>query len=245
MQNPRILSLGPYVLTLRWWGVLGTLLGLTLTLYLAQWQWHKGQMLSNRLAQADTAPRALETLSWTDDWQYASVKIESTWRSVHTILLQHQFHEGRPGIRAYSVLALDLKTPWVLVDRGFFPKDTLPPPLTITSPLLGQVYAAWKNPFISENTPLVATDPLYVVRLDLDSFSRLWHHPIAAGIVKLAKESPGVGTYLPLSDRLTPARHYAYTLQWLGLAAVLLIGSLFAGLTRKPTCKNAPRFGSG
>jgi cytochrome oxidase assembly protein ShyY1 len=206
-------------------------------LALGQWQWNKGAALEARNTLEQAEPLILETAPHTTSLRpFTPITIEPPFTVISELHLLHQFHQGQPGMRIFSVIQKAGWPAYWLIDRGFCPKTTHPSPLSEV-PLHGIVIEAWKNPFIKQTFPLVGGATVEIERLDLDSLSQLWHHPVSSLMLKLDEGHPDTLLFLPRAQHLTPERHRGYAFQWWGLSAVVCFGML---ATRKHLCKKAP-----
>lgn len=227
-------------------GLALTLLVITLCLNLAWWQWQrageKREWLADQAEKARAAPVSLEQALALDDPRHRPVRVSGELNNRRSVLLDNRTYQGVAGYFLLTPLRTD-QGQWVLINRGWLPRGAdrahLPEVPRVTGPvtIFGHVYRPSAKTFVLKETPLPENQwPLRVQKVD---FAAIGHR---LG-VELAPFEIRVGPDQPLDDAaalprpwrdittvMSPQRHQAYALQWLGLAMAALIMYLTARL---------------
>ena len=232
---------------------LGLLLTLTVVaacLSLSWWQWQrageKRAWLADQTAKAQAAPVSLDQALGRDDRQHLPVRVRGTVDNDHPVLLDNRTYQGVAGYYLLSPLHAD-DGRWVLVNRGWLPRGAdrarLPEVAPISGPVTvtGQVYEPDTRALVLKNTPLAEHQwPLRVQKVDFAAIGRRLGVELAPFEIRVPPEqSLGDAPVLPrpwqdITAAISPERHQAYALQWLGLGLAALIMYLVARFRRRP-----------
>lgn len=209
---------------------------------LGAWQVIRGQDKA-RLLQAAGAGEALAPIEFAQaDAQaiadYRRVVVRGRFVADRQGLLDNQMRDGQVGYDVLTPLRMDSGPALLLVDRGWLPRGGRRSDI-----------APWQTP--TGEVTLIGylrepTDIPLITGAVSESFGALWvvaeispahlqRHlgiQIQPRLLRLAPESAhGFRRDWPLTS-MPPARHYAYAVQWFGLAAALLGMYLVAGWRR-------------
>ncbi|MBF1800318.1 SURF1 family protein [Alloalcanivorax profundimaris] len=231
-------------------GLLLTLTVVALCLALSWWQWQrageKRAWLADQAAKARSAPVTLEAALAQADPQHQPVRVRGELDNRRSVLLDNRTHQGVAG---YYLLT-PLRTGdgrWVLVNRGWLPRGAdrrqLPPVPEVNGPVTvnGAVYVPPDNALVLKDTPLPENHwPLRVQKVDFAAIGHRLGVELAPFEIRVAPDQP-LGDREPLprpwqavTAAISPERHQAYALQWLGLALAALIMYLVALIRRRP-----------
>lgn len=196
---------------------------------LGYWQLQRAAAKETLAAQAASSrhPLTLEQLLTLDQPEGHWLRLRGHFAHQESMLLDNRIHRGQRGY--------DLLTPfqtqagrWLLVNRGWQPISPQPtlPLIDAEVVIQGVTYVAEDNPFAGEAAlPTTAKWPLHLVEINTAKLSQRLGHPLLGITLRLDKNQP-FAENAPLlrdwqtSNRLTPARHRAYALQWFLFAAI-------------------------
>ncbi|MCX7117841.1 MAG: SURF1 family protein [Legionellales bacterium] len=161
--------------------------------------------------------------------QYQRILVKGQWMP-QVILLDNQPHEHQFGYHVLSPLLLkDGKV--VLVDRGWVLGDMTRKSLPIITPPLGSLQVSGSVYFPSEKSWILGQviekeqpNLLVVEMVDTKVNSQFLHKSVYPFIIRIGEgEANAFVRDWPVVS-MSPERHYAYALQWFGLALVALVG---------------------
>lgn len=227
-------------------GLALTLLAVGLCLSLSWWQWQraeeKRQWLADQVARASADPVNLDRALSLDDPQYRPVNVSGQFDNRRSVLLDNRTYNGVAGYFLLTPLHTQ-EGHWVLINRGWLPRgadrNQLPTVPTISGQvtLTGQAYQPSARALILKETPLPENQwPLRVQKVDFETIGqRLGVELVPFEIRVAADQSLGGSDSMPrpwqdISALISPERHQAYALQWLGLAIAAAIMYLVARL---------------
>lgn len=231
-------------------GLLLTLTVVALCLALSWWQWQrageKRAWLADQAAKAQAAPVTLGAVLADTAPNHRSVRVRGELDNRRSVLLDNRTHQGVAGYYLLTPLHAD-GGHWVLVNRGWLPRGAdrreLPPVPAVSGPVTvnGAVYVPPDNALVLKDTPLPENHwPLRVQKVDFAAIGRRLGVELAPFEIRVAPDQP-LGDREPLprpwqavSAAISPERHQAYALQWLGLALAALIMYLVALFRRRP-----------
>ncbi|MBU59895.1 MAG: hypothetical protein CL543_13565 [Alcanivorax sp.] len=231
-------------------GLLLTLTVVALCLALSWWQWQrageKRAWLADQAAKARSAPVTLEAALAQADPQHQPVRVRGELDNRRSVLLDNRTHQGVAGYYLLTPLRTG-DDRWVLVNRGWLPRGAdrrqLPPVPEVNGPVTvnGAVYVPPDNALVLKDTPVPENHwPLRVQKVDFAAIGHRLGVELAPFEIRVAPDQP-LGDREPLprpwqavTAAISPERHQAYALQWLGLALAALIMYLVALIRRRP-----------
>ncbi|MCU5786473.1 SURF1 family protein [Alloalcanivorax marinus] len=231
-------------------GLLLTLLVVAACLSLSWWQWQrageKRAWLADQAAKAHAAPVDLAEALRRDDRQHLPVRVRGEIDNDHPVLLDNRTYQGVAGYYLLSPLR-DESGRWVLINRGWLPRGadrgTLPEvaPVRGAITVSGPLYQPDARALVLKDTPLAEHQwPLRVQKVDFEAIGRRLGVELAPFEIRVPPEQPlGDAPVLPrpwqdITAAISPERHQAYALQWLGLGLAALIMYLVAHFRRRP-----------
>lgn len=202
-------------------------LALLLLLSLGIWQTNRGLQKSSVLSIVGTELQEYQTLEEIPtDFQaleYRTVKLQGSWEADRYFLHDNRIHQRRPGYEVLAPFRLD-SGQLLLVNRGWVGKQEVDaiPALQSIAPV-GTLYYPEKGYTIGESITASAGWPKVSLYLDMPVFSEKLGEDLAPLMLVMEEENPNSLVRLWKPVVVTPERHYAYALQWFGLATVLLV----------------------
>lgn len=217
----------------RFWVVtLAALLMAGLTFSLGQWQWRRAADkmalqaaidAQNRLPALDN--RALLATQDLAPVLHRQALLQGVWQEAHTVYLDNRPMGGKSGFWVVTPLALEGGRPWILVQRGWVPRDfndrtrlpVVPTPTGLVSvagrmaPPPSKLYE-----FAGETGGRIRQN------LDVAAFGAEIGQPLmAVSLLQTGAASEGL-----LRDWPAPTvgvdKHYGYAFQWFGLCALVV-----------------------
>ncbi len=178
----------------------------------------------------------------TESWRYRRVAVVGHFDGQHQFLLDNQISHGQVGYHVLTPFKLTASQGRVLVDRGWIPlgaNRNILPGVTVTKDevtLEGTVYVPYARRFsLGDMDVGEAGWPLRVQFVDFEQMAERLGAPLADMIIRLDPESPygyrREWQIVPFS----PIRHLGYAVQWLALAATLLV--IYVAVTLKASSK--------
>lgn len=224
--------------------VLLWLLALLLMLaFAAAGRWQLGRALVKE-AQIEQAQRVLAERQRTD-WRSAPVRSQGEllwvegqgrWHPAPVLLLDNQRRDGLVGVRVYRLFELAGRELW-LVDLGWQP---LPPnrqlpaldfpdsdaPVRLRGLLAPPPSAGLA---LGPDHQQESAQRWLLTRIELPALAEALQRPLADRVLRLDPALPmGYARDLDLlANTLTPDKHRGYALQWFGLAAAMLVLTVF------------------
>ena len=234
------------------------LLAMALFARLGFWQLEradeKRQMLANAAAALSSrVPKPLSVISdATRADGYDWIEIEGRFADAPAVLLDNQQKNGVVGVRAYRVFSMDDGQP-LLVEMGWaaLPGDRTMPAVSLgTAPRsMAGLLMPPPGKGLDVGSPAVLADgTLLATTLDLPYLAASLKAPRLAPRVLRPASAPDPGFVLDfdiLPNTLPPERHLGYAVQWLGLAATVLITALLLTWRARRTARRAARRNEG
>lgn len=206
-------------------------LGLMLLLTLGSWQISRGLQKSEVLSKTASGTEAPLTLSALPDdinpLDYKSATLQGSWDMERIILLDNRIYQSQLGYEV--ILPFQLNSgEYILVNRGWIGQSqasNLPTPSP--APITGTLYLPKKG-FTLGETFLPETIeskewPKISLYMDLKQFAQVLKHPISPLMMVLDADNPNSLTRIWKPVVIQPERHYAYALQWFGLAIAFMV----------------------
>ena len=219
---------------LRFWLVtLAAILMAGLTLSLGQWQLRRAaqkETLQATVERQKLLPaldsRALSATKNIADVMHRQALLQGVWQDAHTVYLDNRPMSGKSGFWVVTPLALEGGPRWVLVQRGWVPRDfndrsRLP---AISTP---QGLVTVSGRMAPPPSKLYEFDGVQTGRirqnLDIAAFSAEVGQPLLlASLLQTDAASEGL-----LRDWLAPAtgidKHHGYAFQWFALSALIVL----------------------
>ena len=225
--------MSPSTQRLRFWLVtLAAILMAGLTLSLGQWQLRRAaqkETLQATVERQKLLPaldsRALSATKNIADVMHRQALLQGVWQDAHTVYLDNRPMSGKSGFWVVTPLALEGGPRWVLVQRGWVPRDfndrsRLP---AISTP---QGLVTVSGRMAPPPSKLYEFDGVQTGRirqnLDIAVFSAEVGQPLLlASLLQTDAASEGL-----LRDWVAPAtgidKHNGYAFQWFGLSALIV-----------------------
>ncbi|TRW49001.1 SURF1 family protein [Aliidiomarina halalkaliphila] len=240
-----VLRVGSLLFRLHPGALLITLLAIAIMVKLGFWQIDRGQekqMIIDRHAQAEELiqPNTEQLLALVDSPD-TQITITATLDPQRYFLIDNQILHGRAGYHViafaqapeFSPLVLPVNLGWVPagVSRSELPDVALPEGHVV---LNGHVRVPSERPFMLQDQIFDTTDawPKRIQFPELDKLNSALDVNLAPIILLLDEENPlGFPREWPVVV-MTPHRHYAYAVQWFGLAIAALVVFFVASRVR-------------
>ncbi|MCC5855219.1 MAG: SURF1 family protein [Idiomarina sp.] len=239
-----VLRIGSYQFRLNPFALVITLLAIAMMIKLGFWQIDRGQekqALIDQHAQASAlefepvTPTNLASLSTRPD---QPVTVTTELDQERYFLVENQIYQGRVG---YHVIALapltHWESTWVPVNFGWVPASisrTENPDVQLPSgeiALAGRIHVP-EAPFLLREQELTGEWPQRLQYPELNKMAEVIDGTLAPFVVRLTPEGEhGFVREWPVVT-MEPHRHYAYALQWFGLAFAAAVVFLVASRKR-------------
>ena len=179
------------------------------------------------------------TAGYADALRYRRVVLQGRFLTDRQFLLDNQVRQGQAGFEVLTPFRL-VDGRVVLVNRGWLPmgarRDVLPDVSVSGAPveIAGWIYIPFGEAYrLGDVDDPAAGWPRIVQDLDFDVFARRLDMSLLPMTIRLSAEAPA--GYLRDWDvvPMTPAKHIAYAVQWLGMAAALLVIYVVVNLKRE------------
>jgi surfeit locus 1 family protein len=196
---------------------------------LAIWQAHRAfvkQELLTSLTQHETSVTTLIPEVVTPEHQYQSIRIQGTFDNEHLFFLDNRWYGNLPGYEVLQVFKPAKGLP-VLVNRGFLSHHgnrLIWPEISLFT---GQIILEGRLNHPAPGFQLSNLDdtpngwPKLIQSVDFNAISKKLGYPVAPYVVMIAENSPYGYPSAWQPSRLSPARHWGYSVQW-GLLAVMV-----------------------
>lgn len=244
-----VLRLGSLLFRFHPGALLITLLAIVVMVKLGFWQIDRGQEKQAIIDRYEASEQQLvlnaDNLAHAAAQPDSEVRVMATLHPEHVFYIDNQIHQGRAG---YHVLALAISSslnPYLLpVNLGWIPGERsraeLPSIDLPTEPVavVGRVRLPATNPFMlgEQNFTEHLAWPLRIQYPELDKMATALQLPLASFMVLQSPDAEfGYVREWPVVV-MTPHRHYAYAVQWFGLALAALI-IFFVASREKPAAK--------
>lgn len=228
----------------RWkvtFAVLAGIAGVLLTTALGNWQTRRGDEKAARQAEWDEAlARAPTVLANAEDVARVGkktpqrVQASGTFVPEATVYIDNRLQDGVAGYQVITPFAIQEGAPWVLVNRGWAPRDmgdrTLLPKAPVgTAPLAIQGIAVERVPRALElGTRETGLGGIWQ-NLDFEAFEQASGRKVARFVVQQTSDTgDGLKRNWPRPDAGVD-RHRGYAFQWYSLAVLVALLTLFFG----------------
>nr|CAA6823445.1 MAG: Cytochrome oxidase biogenesis protein Surf1, facilitates heme A insertion [uncultured Thiotrichaceae bacterium] len=218
-------------------------LGLLLLTTLGTWQinrgLHKDSVLSLVQPKFKEYPVLSELPANSSALNYQKARLTGSWNTAQVFRLDNRMNKGQLGYEIITPFQLG-NGQIILVNRGWIAQheaDNYPLPQSDT--ISGTLYVPKKGYTIGESiqpTELSSEHwPKVSLYMDLEAFTAALKQPISPLLLVLDENHTDSLTRIWKAVVILPERHYAYALQWYGLAIVYIIfGVIWYRRTDKP-----------
>lgn len=208
-------------------------LGLALLLTLSGWQISRGLHKASVIASTDTGKNAyqlLETMPGDSaQLNYQTAILQGSWDKERIILLDNRVYQSQLGYEVIMPFRLS-DDKLILVNRGWISQAQAKDPalLQLQEQLpTGTLYLPKKGFTLGQaiQTEMLESDdwPKVSLYMDLEQFSTALGQPISPLMLVLDADNANSLTRIWKAVVIQPERHYAYALQWFGLAIAFII----------------------
>lgn len=220
-------------------------LGLFLLLGLGTWQVNRGLHKDNVLSLVKNKhkdyPALTELPANPESLNYQQTTLQGRWNTQQFFLLDNRMHQGQLGYEVIMPFQLQ-NGQTLLVNRGWIANSRaadIPPPVadklsgTLYLPKIGYTIgeSIQRDQQTSESWPKTS---LY---MDLQAFSAALKQPLPPLIMVLDETHKDSLIRIWKPVVIAPERHYAYALQWYGLAIVFIIFGVIWYRRANPTIR--------
>ncbi|WP_198243620.1 SURF1 family protein [methane-oxidizing endosymbiont of Gigantopelta aegis] len=225
------------ILQFNWKIGLGYIVIMVLLISLGNWQirraHEKEQLQQERQTESKLFPVDLNALHNPSlkQLQYRRVKVKGVFDIQHQILIDNQMYQGKVGYYVMTPLKIEGKAEAVLVNRGWVPmnKDRRQLPdigLTETEVLIrGRVNHFPQVGYMLDGADIPTPGwPTVVQVVNTGLIAQKLGYALLDFQVEMDAELPG--GYVRewrIATKMPPEKHYAYAMQWYGLALTLTL----------------------
>ncbi len=180
-------------------------------------------------AVAEPVPFAAIADSTSVPGNMTRVVLEGEYQNGISFLVLFQFFQGQAGYELLTPFKPDNGGELVLVSRGWISAGSgsdRPPVPVVDGPqqIRGQIVVPEFEPAPGE---VVDTDwPVRLPRLNVAQAGRLLGEPVYPWVVRLEADQPGVQNRHWTPPRIETRGHFAYAVQWFGIALVVALAAL-------------------
>jgi surfeit locus 1 family protein len=225
--------MSPALPRFRFWVVtVAAVLMAGLTFSLGQWQWRRAAdkiALQAAIDEQKRLPavdnRALLATKNIADVIHRQALLQGVWQEAHTVYLDNRPMGGKPGFWVVTPLALEGGRPWLLVQRGWVPRDfndRARLPAVSTPPGLVRVAGRMAPPPSKLYEFAGVQSGRIRQNLDVAAFSAEIGQPLLpASLLQTDPAGDGLLRDWP-EPTLGVDKHYGYAFQWFGLCALVV-----------------------
>ena len=219
-------------------------LGLILLLTLGSWQISRGLHKAAVIASAETGSQRYQQITALPDdltpLNYQTATLQGNWDKERIILLANRLYQSQLGYEVIMPFRLS-DDKLILVNRGWVKQgqETILPALQEQAPS-GTLYLPKKGFTLGQGIQPEAIAskqwPKVSLYMDIAQFTQALKQPVSAMILVLDADNANSLTRIWKPVVIQPERHYAYALQWFGLAIAFIIFGIiwFRRLRRQP-----------
>lgn len=217
--------------------------------YLGEWQLQRAQYKKNLAARLQTqiaiAPLPLTGLtnpSLQKD-RFLPVSIEGEFMNQHTLLVDNQTLDGKPGFRVLTPMQAPQLKKLVLIDRGWIhaaDRSRLPTiaPVLGTHKITGHIDAvATGLVLVKDKIPQHPQWPLIIQAVDYQLISQLLHSDVYNFVIQMQPNADFAFNVLPPVG-VKHTKHIAYAVQWFSFAVLVFIYYLIITIKRSKNAKD-------
>lgn len=202
-------------------------LALLLLLSLGVWQLNRGWQKSHIVSQLASPSQDYQMLEKipTDftALEYRSVSLQGQWQNEQVFLLANRIYQQQLGYEVFTAFRLT-SGQLLLINRGWIALNQAKTLRAATNPPQGILYAPKKGYTLGEAITDYSNQwPKVSLYWDNAAFNQVLGEPILPLVLVLDQQHPASFTRIWQPVVVTPERHYAYAMQWFGLALVLVI----------------------
>ena len=215
-----------------WLLTLAAVLMAGLTFSLGQWQLRRAAQKEALQAAIDSQKmlpaldsHSLLATKYIADVVHRPALLQGTWQSAHTVFLDNRPMGGKSGFWVVTPLALRDSGQWILVQRGWVPRDfndrTRLPDIS-TPPGLVSVAGRMAPP----PSKLYEFEGVASGRIRQNLDVAMFSAEIGAPLLRVSLLQTGAASEGLLRDWLAPTtgvdKHYGYAFQWFSLCALIV-----------------------
>ncbi|WP_020394316.1 SURF1 family protein [Thiolinea disciformis] len=200
---------------------------LVLLLTLSVWQLQRGFTKATIQTQAKQRSAYQSLSEIPNDFSpllYQTAQLKGHWLNEHSFLLANRSHQNQIGYEVLVPFRL-ISGQTVVINRGWMAQQDHKPLANLPTSLEphGILYAPKKGFHLGETLTPQNTWPKTVLYLDMPALSAELQTPLSPLMLVLDQNHPNslIRIWQPIV--MTPERHYAYALQWFGLALALFV----------------------
>lgn len=158
------------------------------------------------------------------------VSVTGEYQNGISFLVLFQFFQGRAGYELVTPFKPESGGPLILVSRGWLTASTGTERPAV--PDVAGTHTIQAQLFVPEQQipPAEVSDtdwPVRVPRLSVEQAGRLLGEPVYPYVLRLEANQPGVQSRHWAPPRIETRGHFAYAVQWFGIALLVLIAAVF------------------
>lgn len=221
--------------------VLAGIAGVVLTASLGNWQTRRGDEKAARQAHWDEAlARPPSTIASGEEAARVArqlprrVQANGTFMLEATVYIDNRILDGVAGYQVVTPLAVADGAPWILVNRGWAPRNMgdraeLPKAPVTTAPLRVEGVAVSRVPRVLELGAHGGSLRGIWQNLDFDAYEQASGHAVARFVVQQTNDTgDGLRRAWPRPDAGVD-KHRGYAFQWYALAVLIAVLTLYFG----------------
>lgn len=216
-----------------------TLLLSFILVYLGTWQIGRAREKENilvRLAQKSKLPAIklehIKDPALIQD-RFSNVTVTGVFLNNYSFLLDNQMLDHKVGFRILTPMQTPKLTKWIIVDRGWIPRNTdrniIPKIESIygLQEMVGIINTIPSGIILKKDSVNPSTAwPRVIQRIDYELLSQDLKHPIFDFVVQLNTNGIDFG--------ISSSKHMGYAMQWFIFASILIIYYLIVSIKREP-----------
>jgi len=204
--------------------------------FLSSWQFHRYHFKQNLIAtyqqRLTAAPIPFIQLP-NSNLEFRRVEVTGLYLHNLTLFIQNQFYRGQVGYEVITPLKILGDKKLLLIDRGWvknIPFDTL----TMMQHIMGYVKLINESQFIlGKNITNTSHFPLMMQKIDINELQQLTKQSFYPFIIRLDPKAANGFIRDWTINTVAPQQHLSYAIQWLVMAVILLVASLYFCCRRK------------
>ncbi|MGX5217352.1 SURF1 family protein [Pseudomonas segetis] len=205
----------------------------------------KRQMLAAHQLQEVAAPISLNQLEGLTDTAYVRVKLQGSFDSNHSLLLDNRIRDGHAGVEVLQPFYDQASGLWVLLNRGWLPWPDRRVTPAFSTPdsqlqLNASVYQPLGDGLQLQDVAASSAWPKLITKVDAKA---LWQQLGRAGLAAELRIEPGPAafeTQWPVVS-MSPDKHLGYAVQWFAMALTLLGLFIYLGVHNAREPHNEPK----
>jgi len=200
---------------------------LLLLLSLGIWQLQRGLTKAAIEAQANQVADYQPVSQIPNDFSlllYKTAQLQGQWLPEHSFLLANRTYQNQLGTEVLVPFRLT-SGQTLLINRGWIAQQQQTKLATLQTTTLphGTLYAPKKGFNLGDAVTPQSTWPKTTLYLDMPALSKELNTTLSPLMLVLDANDPNSFTRIWQPIVMTPERHYAYSVQWFGLALALFV----------------------